>query len=144
MDYKKTLNLPSTSFPMKANLAKREPEVMKQWNEKQLHESIRRESKGRPTFILHDGPPYANGYIHIGTALNKPSAAASSTVNVSLTALGGVCFSLSDRVRRACRVRQRLVRGASNPDRGYLRSRYATHARWCESGRLGARTKDFR
>ena len=71
MDYKKSLNLPSTPFPMKANLAKREPEMMKQWKEQQLYEHIRQDSKGRPTFILHDGPPYANGYIHIGTALNK-------------------------------------------------------------------------
>jgi len=71
MDYKKTLNLPSTTFPMKANLATREPEMLRQWQEKRLYENVRRESKGRPLFILHDGPPYANGYIHIGTALNK-------------------------------------------------------------------------
>jgi len=71
MDYKKSLNLPSTAFPMKANLAKREPAMLEQWEQQHLHEHIRRESKGRSTFILHDGPPYANGYIHIGTALNK-------------------------------------------------------------------------
>ena len=71
MDYKKTLNLPSTKFPMKANLAKREPEQLKLWNENRLYEQIRDGSKGRKQFILHDGPPYANGYIHIGTALNK-------------------------------------------------------------------------
>lgn len=71
MDYKKTLNLPSTKFPMKANLAKREPEQLKSWREAGLHEQIREASKGKELFILHDGPPYANGYIHIGTALNK-------------------------------------------------------------------------
>jgi len=71
MDYKKTLNLPSTKFPMKANLAKREPEQLKSWHEAGLHEQIRETSKGKELFILHDGPPYANGYIHIGTALNK-------------------------------------------------------------------------
>jgi len=71
MDYKKTLNLPKTAFPMKANLAKREPEQLKLWEENRLHEKIRKASKGREHFILHDGPPYANGYIHIGTALNK-------------------------------------------------------------------------
>ena len=71
MDYKKTLNLPSTKFPMKASLAKREPEQLKLWNENRLYEQIRDGSKGRELFILHDGPPYANGYIHIGTALNK-------------------------------------------------------------------------
>ena len=71
MDYKKTLNLPSTPFPMKANLAQREPDQLKAWDESRLYERIRKESAGRKTFILHDGPPYANGHIHIGTALNK-------------------------------------------------------------------------
>ncbi|MCJ8500057.1 isoleucine--tRNA ligase [Desulfatitalea alkaliphila] len=71
MDYKKTLNLPATAFPMKANLAQREPEQLKQWEQAGLHEKVRAASEGRPRFILHDGPPYANGHIHIGTALNK-------------------------------------------------------------------------
>ncbi|MFW6240763.1 MAG: class I tRNA ligase family protein, partial [Thermodesulfobacteriota bacterium] len=71
MDYKKTLNLPSTSFPMKANLSKREPEQIRSWEESRLYERIREASAGRPRFVLHDGPPYANGNIHIGTALNK-------------------------------------------------------------------------
>jgi isoleucyl-tRNA synthetase len=71
MDYKKTLNLPATAFPMKANLSQREPEQLKQWEAERLHERIRSASDGRQRFILHDGPPYANGHIHIGTALNK-------------------------------------------------------------------------
>jgi len=71
MDYKKTLSLPRTKFPMKANLAQKEPEQLKQWEELQLHNRIREASKGLKRFILHDGPPYANGNIHIGTALNK-------------------------------------------------------------------------
>jgi isoleucyl-tRNA synthetase len=71
MDYKKTLNLPHSKFPMKANLAKREPEQLEIWDKKDLYRTIRRASKGREPFILHDGPPYANGHIHIGTALNK-------------------------------------------------------------------------
>jgi isoleucyl-tRNA synthetase len=71
MDYKKTLNLPATDFPMKANLAQREPEQIKQWDQDHLYDAIRKASKGREQFILHDGPPYANGHIHIGTALNK-------------------------------------------------------------------------
>lgn len=71
MDYKKTLNLPATSFPMKANLAQREPEQLEQWEQERLYEQIRTASEGRTRFILHDGPPYANGHIHIGTALNK-------------------------------------------------------------------------
>ncbi|HSO21121.1 MAG TPA: class I tRNA ligase family protein, partial [Desulfosarcina sp.] len=71
MDYKKTLNLPQTQFPMKANLAQREPEQLKAWEGDDLYHRIREASAGRETFILHDGPPYANGHIHIGTALNK-------------------------------------------------------------------------
>jgi isoleucyl-tRNA synthetase len=71
MDYKQTLNLPSTDFPMKANLARREPEQLALWEQERLYEAVRRSSAGRERFILHDGPPYANGHIHIGTALNK-------------------------------------------------------------------------
>ncbi|MFC1789264.1 isoleucine--tRNA ligase, partial [Thermodesulfobacteriota bacterium] len=71
MDYKKTLNLPKTEFPMKARLANREPEQLRSWEENGLYEKIRQSSLGRDPFILHDGPPYANGHIHIGTALNK-------------------------------------------------------------------------
>ncbi|MGZ8196072.1 MAG: isoleucine--tRNA ligase, partial [Methylosarcina sp.] len=71
MDYKKTLNLPNTSFPMKGNLAQREPERLKKWNEAGLYKKIREAFAGRPKFILHDGPPYANGEIHIGHAVNK-------------------------------------------------------------------------
>lgn len=71
MDYKKTLNLPSTKFPMKANLANREPMQLKEWEKLDLYGKIRKASNGHQQFILHDGPPYANGHIHIGTAMNK-------------------------------------------------------------------------
>ncbi len=71
MDYKKTLNLPQTSFPMKANLSRREPEILARWEEMRLYHRLREQSKGSPPYILHDGPPYANGHIHLGTALNK-------------------------------------------------------------------------
>ena len=71
MDYKDTLNLPKTSFPMKANLPKREPEILKKWEEGKIYQKLRKIAKDRPKYILHDGPPYANGHIHIGTALNK-------------------------------------------------------------------------
>ncbi|MCH9698504.1 MAG: isoleucine--tRNA ligase [Gammaproteobacteria bacterium] len=71
MDYKKTLNLPKTSFPMKANLSQREPERLQQWLDMDLYGTIRQQVKGRPEFILHDGPPYANGPIHLGHAVNK-------------------------------------------------------------------------
>ena len=70
-DYKKTLNLPDTPFPMRGDLAKREPLMLKAWHERKLYERIRAASRGRPKFILHDGPPYANGDIHIGHAVNK-------------------------------------------------------------------------
>ena len=71
MDYKNTLNLPKTSFPMKANLPQREPEYLKKWEENRTYQKLREIAKDRPKWILHDGPPYANGHIHIGTALNK-------------------------------------------------------------------------
>ncbi|MCU0578718.1 MAG: isoleucine--tRNA ligase [Desulfobacterota bacterium] len=71
MDYKKTLNLPQTEFPMKANLAQREPERLRHWEKTDLYGKMRAGAKGRPLFILHDGPPYANGHIHMGTAFNK-------------------------------------------------------------------------
>ena len=71
MDYQKTLNLPKTDFSMKAGLAQREPGVLAAWEKTGLYQSIRSRSEGKPSFILHDGPPYANGNIHIGHALNK-------------------------------------------------------------------------
>ncbi len=70
-DYKDTLNLPYTGFPMKANLAQREPEMLKHWQTLNLYQAIRATCSGREKFILHDGPPYANGDIHIGHAVNK-------------------------------------------------------------------------
>ncbi len=71
MDYKATLNLPKTDFPMKASLPQREPEMLKRWEAMDLYGRIRQQSRGRPRFVLHDGPPYANGHIHLGHALNK-------------------------------------------------------------------------
>jgi isoleucyl-tRNA synthetase len=71
MDYKKTLNLPDTPFPMRGDLARREPAWVAEWEENHVYQAIRAASKGRPRFVLHDGPPYANGDIHIGHAVNK-------------------------------------------------------------------------
>src|SRR3954467_1155125 len=70
-DYKKTLNLPQTTFAMKANLPQNEPKRLESWREIDLYRLIREKSAGRDKFVLHDGPPYANGRIHIGHALNK-------------------------------------------------------------------------
>src|SRR5271165_823073 len=71
IDLKQTLHLPRTDFSMKANLAQLEPRLLAQWEETKLYERIRASRAGRPTYILHDGPPYANGKIHLGTAFNK-------------------------------------------------------------------------
>ncbi|MDO9989169.1 isoleucine--tRNA ligase [Glaesserella parasuis] len=70
-DYKNTLNLPETGFPMRGDLAKREPAMLQNWYDKKLYQKIREASKGKKSFILHDGPPYANGNIHLGHAVNK-------------------------------------------------------------------------
>src|SRR5690554_7082115 len=70
-DYKHTLNLPSTEFPMKASLAQREPAMLAKWQQGELYAKVRAASAGRPVFILHDGPPYANGDLHLGHAVNK-------------------------------------------------------------------------
>jgi isoleucyl-tRNA synthetase len=70
-DYKKTLNLPDTGFPMRGDLAKREPAMLERWQREGLYARIREARRGRPRFVLHDGPPYANGDIHIGHAVNK-------------------------------------------------------------------------
>ena len=71
MDYNKTLNLPKTDFPMRASLPQREPEFLKKWNENDQYKKLMDYNEGKPLFVLHDGPPYANGDIHIGHALNK-------------------------------------------------------------------------
>ncbi|MEL6921489.1 MAG: isoleucine--tRNA ligase [Pseudomonadota bacterium] len=71
IDYSKTLNLPRTEFPMRAGLPKKEPEIIARWEEMDLYKALREDAKGREKYVLHDGPPYANGNLHIGHALNK-------------------------------------------------------------------------
>ncbi|WP_077534263.1 isoleucine--tRNA ligase [Massiliimalia massiliensis] len=70
-DYNNTLNLPQTEFPMRGNLPKREPDMLKGWEEEKLYQKLMQKNDGKPLYILHDGPPYANGNIHMGTAMNK-------------------------------------------------------------------------
>src|SRR6266567_1512910 len=70
-DYKATLNLPDTPFPMRGDLARHEPQMLARWQAQQRYRKIRAAKQGKPVFILHDGPPYANGDIHIGHAVNK-------------------------------------------------------------------------
>jgi len=71
MDYSKTVYLPKTDFPMKGNLSQKEPEILSFWEKKDIYKKILKKNEGKQVFILHDGPPYANGHIHLGTALNK-------------------------------------------------------------------------
>ncbi len=70
-DWRETLFLPKTDFPMKAGLPEREPKLLERWARLGVYQRMRQESEGREKFILHDGPPYANGHLHVGTALNK-------------------------------------------------------------------------
>ena len=70
-DYKNTLNLPETSFPMKANLPQKEPKLLDFWQQIGLYQKMAEKNKANPDYILHDGPPYANGHLHLGHALNK-------------------------------------------------------------------------
>ncbi len=71
LDYSRTLYLPKTDFPMRGGLPQKEPEILARWARENLYAELRQSGKGRPKFVLHDGPPYANGNVHIGTALNK-------------------------------------------------------------------------
>ena len=71
MDYRDTLNLPKTRFKMKANLIQKEPQFLKRWDKEKLYHKLQQAAADSPLFILHDGPPYANGNIHLGTAFNK-------------------------------------------------------------------------
>lgn len=70
-DYNQTMNLPATDFPMRANLPQREPAMLAAWEEAHLYEQLMEKNEGKPLYVLHDGPPYANGNIHLGTAMNK-------------------------------------------------------------------------
>ena len=70
-DYRNTVFLPRTDFLMKAKLPEREPSMLERWKKLEIYQKLRESSKGRKKFVLHDGPPYANGHIHLGTALNK-------------------------------------------------------------------------
>ena len=71
MEYRDTLNLPKTKFKMKANLTQKEPQYLKRWDKEKLYQKLQEAAAEKPLFILHDGPPYANGNIHLGTAFNK-------------------------------------------------------------------------
>ncbi|MBR3576078.1 MAG: class I tRNA ligase family protein, partial [Clostridia bacterium] len=71
MDYGKTLNLPQTEFSMRANLPQKEPQILEQWNANNIYDELMKRNEGKPSYVLHDGPPYANGNIHLGHTMNK-------------------------------------------------------------------------
>ena len=71
MEYKKTLNMPKSGFPMRAGLPKREPEMLRYWEQLDLYNELLKKNEGKPLFSLHDGPPFSNGALHMGHALNK-------------------------------------------------------------------------
>ena len=71
MDYNKTINLPQTDFPMRAGLPNREPGMLERWEKLDIYKELLKKNAGKPSFVLHDGPPFSNGYIHMGHALNK-------------------------------------------------------------------------
>lgn len=71
LDYNKTLNLPKTAFAMRAGLTQKEPKMLSEWEDNKLYDQLMEKNEGKPLYVLHDGPPYANGDIHLGTALNK-------------------------------------------------------------------------
>ena len=80
VDLKQTINLPKTAFSMKANLPQAEPKMLARWEQEKLYHKIRAARAGRPTYVLHDGPPYANGRIHLGTACPSKSRSIASSV----------------------------------------------------------------
>ena len=70
-DYNETINLPKTDFPMRAGLPQREPGMLKDWESEQVYQKLMEKNAGKPRYVLHDGPPFSNGNIHMGTAMNK-------------------------------------------------------------------------
>ena len=84
MDYNATVNLPKTDFPMRAGLPKREPDMLQAWYDLDLYHEMLKRTEGRPLFVLHDGPPFSNGQIHMGTALNKVLLMGTSKTEVKI------------------------------------------------------------
>jgi hypothetical protein len=129
MDYKHTLNLPQTDFPMRGNLPTREPEILARWQAEGLYQRLLEANAGGERYLLHDGPPYANGNVHLGTALNKiikdvivkrqlmagrtrPTCPAGT---VTACRSSTRCCATSAARRAACRVSRSAAAAASSP-----------------------------
>src|SRR5205823_2607900 len=139
-NYKDTLNLPRTDFPMKANLASREPELLKMWDETRLYRQIQRSHKDRELFVLHDGPPFANGDVHMGTALNKIL----KDFVVKSQTMRCVCAQVCRSSARAVQTARRAWRlGASVSDaRSKIRSGNPARIRGLRRKRIGLPIKE--
>ncbi len=153
-DYRATVFLPKTEFPMRANLPAREPEILERWERLDIYRRLREAAKGREKFILHDGPPYANGHLHMGTALNK---ILKDVVNRSQQMLGKdaayvpgwdchglpIEWQIEQRYRRPARTRTRCRRPssgasvASSPSTGSTSSARSSSAwAWSATGSI--------
>ena len=148
-NYKDTLNLPRTDFPMKANLAAREPEMLRNWEEKRLYQEIQKSREGRELFVLHDGPPFANGDVHMGTALNK---ILKDFVVKSQTMLGKRapyvpgwdCHGLANRIQSGQRNRASFLRWRSAKSAKRLRENSSTSSANNSSGSACSATGNIR
>ena len=105
MDYKQTVFLPKTEFPMRGGLPKKEPEILERWQKLGLYDQLRKARKNAPKFVLHDGPPYANGQLHIGHALNK---ILKDVINRSQSMLARMRIMCLDGIVMVCQLNGRL------------------------------------
>ena len=121
VDIKSTVNLPRTAFPMKADLPRREPRLIERWESAGLYDAVRQARAGRPLFVMHDGPPYANGHIHLGQSLNKilkDVVVKSRTMvsrGISTPGIGAVHGSHCPRTHVSTPAPQKLEQGRSWP-----------------------------
>ena len=109
-DFNDTLNLPKTAFPMRAGLPAREPEMLERWNREDVYNELLKKNEGKPLFSLHDGPPFSNGDLHMGHALNK---ALKDFINRSYMMRGYPCPIFPAGTTTACRSRARSSRSSA-------------------------------
>ena len=136
-DYRNTVFLPATDFPMKAGLPQLEAKLLARWEEMDLYKLLRATAKGREKFVLHDGPPYANGHLHMGTALNK---ILKDVINRSQQMLGKDAPYVPGWTATACRSNGRSSRSTARRARTRTRSRSSTSAASAASSRSAGST----